>query len=223
MKQLLSEQTLTHENETPPEGLSVTQNIAVTSLEVRKVRKSLALTVENFGLLLGVSPSSIFRYENIGVNAFHQGPVARKLCLLSLWVGTDGQVAALRRLLVAPRGLAILAGLLEIGNVLTTNLSFDAYAGSLNDPNQKESKFPSVESLTNSILEAFRYPDTPMAQAKLEGPTNPNETASRVDDLASRVEAEARLMEAEARKLEAQARKLEAMARIKSVEGLATA
>ncbi|MDR2301716.1 MAG: hypothetical protein LBF38_06725 [Deltaproteobacteria bacterium] len=212
MKQL-SEANIDHQSEVLSGGVPATQNIAITSLEVRKVRKSLALTVDNFSLLLGVSPSSIFRYENIGVNAFHQGPVARKLCLLSLWVAEEGKIAALRNLLRAPRGLAILAGLLETGSVLTSNLPFEAYAGELNDSGAKESKFPSVESLTQSILEAFHHPDTPMAQAQAQRPTNP-------DDMASHIEAEARIMEAEARKLEAQARKLEAMARIKSVEGL---
>ncbi|MDR2386849.1 MAG: hypothetical protein LBE80_04590 [Deltaproteobacteria bacterium] len=212
MKQL-SEANIDHQSEVLSGGVPATQNIAVTSLEVRKVRKSLALTVENFGLLLGVSPSSIFRYENIGVNAFHQGPVARKLCLLSLWVAAEGKIAALRNLLNAPRGLAILAGLLETGSVLTSNLPFEAYAGELKNSDNKESKFPSVESLTQSILEAFHHPDTPIAQPKID--------RSSPEEMASHIEAEARIMEAEARKLEAQARKLEAMARIKSVEDLA--
>ncbi|MDR2366866.1 MAG: hypothetical protein LBF58_01950 [Deltaproteobacteria bacterium] len=181
-----------------------TQAISIPSLEVRKARKGLALTVEHFGLLLGVSPSSIFRYENIGVSAFHQGPVARKLCLLASWLSGEGNVVALRAILAGQGGLAILAGLLETGSVMTSNLPFEAYSGGKG--------LPSAESLAESILMAFRKADALPGQAG--PPASPEDTASRM-------EAEARIAEAEARMLEAQARKLEAQARIKSAEGSA--
>jgi transcriptional regulator with XRE-family HTH domain len=208
----------------PTDGLlgngSGTPTITITSLEVRKVRKSLALTVDHFALLLGVSPSTIFRYENTGVNAFHQGPVARKLCLLATWIEEEGKVATLKSLLVSPGGLAILAGLLETGSVLTSNFPIENYligSKSPDSPNldsdDKNYKLPSVESLAESILRAFHQTDSVMTEVKKEPDTYS-------DELASRFEAEARVMEAEARKLEAQARKLEALARIKSAENI---
>jgi hypothetical protein len=109
--------------------------------------------------------------------------------------------------------LAILAGILETGSVLTSNLPFEAYsvgdktAGSAdNDLN-----WPTVESLTEMILRAFHQTDSLMTVARKE----PEEKS---EDLASQIESEARVMEAEARKLEAQARKLEALARIRTAE-----
>ncbi|MDR3135433.1 MAG: hypothetical protein LBU69_04980 [Deltaproteobacteria bacterium] len=215
MKQI-TDPNLDSQNEALVRDIPGTQTISVTSLEVRKVRKSLALTVENFGLLLGVSPSSIFRYENIGVNAFHQGPVARKLCLLACWVDGEGKIATLRGLLGAKGGLAILAGLLETGSVLTSNLPFEAYAVGRDGLGPDASRLPSVDSLAESILKAFHNADSPLTEAKREPSLN-------ADDMASQIEAEARVMEAEARKLEAQARKLEALARIKSAESVSGA
>ena len=225
-RQNLEPQIIDHQNGAPieptlGERLSDQHSMAVTSLDVRRVRKNLGLTVDHFALLVGVSPSSVFRYENIGVSAFHHGPVARKLCLLTGWTKTEGQVTALRTMLTADSGLAILAGLLEAGNVLTIGLSFDDFValGQMGQEGQEGQidrpavGLPTVESLADSFLRAFRHPSAPIVEESPEPPIYQ-------EDFADRMEAEARVMEAEARKLEAQARKLEAMARIKSAEGI---
>jgi transcriptional regulator with XRE-family HTH domain len=214
MKQL-SDHNLDHQGEPMAGNESGSHTISITSMEVRKVRKGLSLTVEHFALLLGVSPSTIFRYENIGVNAFHQGPVARKLCLLHSWIGEEGRSDKLRTLLAGQGGLAILAGLLETGSVLIGNLPFESYAVTPGGGDASGVALPTAESLAESINRAFHQTDSRMNQAKAA----PVEDG---DDMASRIETEARIMEAEARKLEAQARKLEAMVRIRQAEGSVT-
>jgi transcriptional regulator with XRE-family HTH domain len=198
------------------------QTISVTSLEVRKIRKSLGLTVDHFGLLLGVSPSSIFRYENIGVNAFHQGPVARKLALLIRWIDQNGRAQALRSILTGPSGLAVLAGLLETGSVMSGGLPFEAFAGDAKAENRGQA-LPSVESLADAIVRALKQTAglTEGAAATPQGGQDAGRAAVAAasvvpEDQAGRMEAEARIMEAEARKLEAQARKLEALVRIRA-------
>ncbi|MDR1110306.1 MAG: hypothetical protein LBP92_06355 [Deltaproteobacteria bacterium] len=214
MKQLLVTGAVGPGNGETPRDQPAAQAISVTSLEVRRVRKSLSLTVEHFALLIGVSPSSIFRYENVGVNAFHQGPVSRKLCLLSSWIEAEGKVAQLRGLLAGKGGLAILAGLLEAGSVKTCHLPFEAYAAG---PDAGEgSGLPSLESLAEGMARAFGQTVVPAATPAPGG----QGAAMGPEDMAGQIEAEARVMEAEARKLEAQARKLEAEARIRSAQAL---
>jgi transcriptional regulator with XRE-family HTH domain len=195
--------------------------------EVKRIRKTLALTVDLFAHLLGVSPSSIFRYENVGPHAYHQGPVSKKLCLLSFWLKADESLPAMRSILSGKDGLAILAGLLETASALNLAPAPDGRAllageeaaqaaGGLDGgaadgaaepcPNIK---LPTLKSVAELILRAF-YQDEPLILTQ--------HTAAPVTDIAAEIENEARIMEAEARKLEAQARKLEAQARLNSAQ-----
>ncbi|MDR1051941.1 MAG: hypothetical protein LBP95_12920 [Deltaproteobacteria bacterium] len=189
---------------------------SVTAEEVKKIRKTLALTVDYFALLLGVSPSSVFRYENVGSHVYHQGPVARKLCLLSFWLRDDKSVAAIKNILAGGGGLAILAGLLETGNVLSHRVLMEtrtAGAGAGEDPEAAaELVLPAVDDLAELILKAF-YQDEPLILSQ-PAPPAPADQEGR----AAEVELEARIMEAEARKLEAQVRKLEAQARLNQAQ-----
>ncbi|MDR0354489.1 MAG: hypothetical protein LBJ64_01955 [Deltaproteobacteria bacterium] len=187
----------------------ITPNVELTvsAEEVKKIHKTLALTVDSFALLLGVSPSSIFRYENVGSKTYQQGPVARKLCLLSFWLKKDSSLFTMKTILAGEGGLAILAGLLEAGNVLTHN-SFGESTGA--DGQTVPAARPSIESLAERILRAF-YQDEPLILTPDQSEVDPNDRATQIEN-------EARIMEAEARKLEAQARKLEAQTRLKSAQ-----
>ncbi|MDR1296357.1 MAG: hypothetical protein LBO05_03085 [Deltaproteobacteria bacterium] len=193
---------------------------SVTAEEVRKIRKTLALTVDYFALLLGVSPSSVFRYENVGSHVYHQGPVARKLCLLSFWLREDGFVAAVKNILAGGGGLAVLAGLLETGNVLSHRVLMEtrtAGAGAGEDPEAAaELVLPAVDDLAGLILKAFCQDEPPILSQPAAEPAPPA-PADR-EGRAAEVEFEARIMEAEARKLEAQVRKLEAQARLNQAQ-----
>jgi hypothetical protein len=170
--------------------------------------------VEQFALLLGVSPSSVFRYENAGPRLSHQGPASGKLALLAAWLGDARSAEALGTLLddrARPKtdGLAVLAGLLEAGNVLRQKSARD---GAPPGPP------PEAEELARLALGALGPLGRPAPPAPPGRPGPADATASdRAPGNPARLEFEARIMEAEARMLEARARKLEARARLDSV------
>jgi transcriptional regulator with XRE-family HTH domain len=153
----------------------------VTSAEVRTIRKTLGLTVDNFALLLGVSSSSVFRYESAGLQ--NQGPVARKLSLLSFWLGVNQSLLAIKKILVGDNGLpqnglAILAGLLETGHVLSclTRLKQAQIPASLGldagskPPETTQDLLPALSYLAELMLQSF-YQAEPWSR---EISTNPN-------------------------------------------------
>jgi hypothetical protein len=163
-----------------------------------------------------VSPSSVFRYENAGPRLSHQGPASGKLALLAAWLGDARSAEALGTLLddrARPKtdGLAVLAGLLEAGNVLRQKPARD---GAPPGPP------PAAEELARLALGALGPLGRPAPPAP-HGPPTPPGRPGPADATASgnpaRLEFEARIMEAEARMLEARARKLEARARLDSV------
>ena len=85
---------------------------------IKRTRKALGLTVDHFAWLFGVSPSSIFRYENTGVPTVHHGTLTRKLHLLNFWLNEPKSAEIMRQLLMIKDGLPTLSGLLEMGGVL---------------------------------------------------------------------------------------------------------
>ena len=85
---------------------------------IKMTRKALGLTVEHFAWLIGVSPSSIFRYESTGVPTIHHGALTRKLHLLNFWLNHPESAEIMAHLLMVKDGLPAMSGLLEMGGVL---------------------------------------------------------------------------------------------------------
>jgi transcriptional regulator with XRE-family HTH domain len=206
---------------------------------IKKTRKALGLTVDHFAWLFGVSPSSIFRYENSGVPTVHHGTITRKLHLLDVWLKDPDSLAVMTQLLMIKDGLPTLSGLLEMGGVLLVQDPAEARAANAkaNQARNHAADSPdaakaapaetgkakarlSLPLLTELAKRGFRSFNMAVGVLNADGLGIPQliQTGAprplEMENESRQLEAEAQLIEAQARKLEAEARKAEAEARI---------
>jgi transcriptional regulator with XRE-family HTH domain len=204
----------------PPMGV----NIEIYPESIRKARKKLNLSADKFALLLGVSSSSIFRYENAGVHTFYQGPLSRKLYILNAWLAQKESYKEMIRLLIYKDGFFALSAVLEAGSallfedvpenlnsVLLQNNGIIAEVGGAN--NYGATFVPKLFTLKElgKIITRALNPDDPIYSEKVD-----DDDVETLEQRASIAENMAQLAEAEARALEAQARRIEAESRIKA-------
>jgi hypothetical protein len=204
---------------------------------IKITRKTLGLTVDHFAWLFGVSPSSIFRYENTGVPTVHHGTLTRKLHLLNFWLSDPESADIMAQLLMVKDGLPSLAGLLEVGGVLIVQDPAEARSGGNHknhggkgggkggpkgkgepaegDPAEAEPAdgngnglmLPGLADLAKRCFKAFNMAVGALGQTE-------NLLAFASEGAGSgQFESEAKRLEAEATLIEAQARKLEAETR----------
>ena len=107
---------------------SLAPDIEIGPEFIKTTRKALGLTVEHFAWLLGVSPSSVFRYESTGVPTIHHGSLTRKLHLLGFWLKEPESSEIMAQLLMVKDGLPALSGLLEMGGALIAQESAEIKA-----------------------------------------------------------------------------------------------
>jgi hypothetical protein len=119
-------------------------DIEINPDSVKWTRKTLGLTVDSFAWLLGVSPSSIFRYESTGVPTVHHGTLTRKINLLNHWLGRADSAETTARLLMVKDGAATLAGLLEMGGALMIQDQAETRIGGARGPQSKAAKADSA-------------------------------------------------------------------------------
>jgi transcriptional regulator with XRE-family HTH domain len=145
-------------------------DIEICPDSIKKTRKALGLTVDHFAWLLGVSPSSIFRYENTGVPTVHHGTLTRKLHLLNFWLNQPESADIMTHLLMVKDGLPSLAGLLEVGGVLIVQDPAETRGGG-NHKGQSGKSPPAkagakAESKKAEITEAPASPEAEAAPPK---------------------------------------------------------
>jgi DNA-binding transcriptional regulator YiaG len=202
---------------------------------VKKIKKTLGLTVEQFAELLGVSPSSIFRYESLGSQGLPQGALSKKLFLLNAWLEQSQAHDSIKKLILVKDGLAAMAGLLAAAGVMFSQKNGEcANLGPRDEPEpnaedksgSKEEDLtdgygdracPQLYLLTEKLFQAFDLAQWPMIKTNdRENRPGTALTAKQLEEEAQKTEAEARIAEAEARKLEARAKILEAQAKIEA-------
>ncbi|MDR1546250.1 MAG: hypothetical protein LBU12_05980 [Deltaproteobacteria bacterium] len=208
---------------------------------VKRGRKNLGLTVEQFSLALGVSSSSIFRYESVGFPVSHPGSAPRKLTLLLRWLEDEGAAGKLRLLTGVEGGLAVLAGLLEAGAVagalaycLESGLKLAPLSGPWPDTVPPPSLTDLLQGLsaslrrlltadqTDLLVSAFQerpappappvLQEAPAAQTAPPAPLAPPPTDRRAASRDTIFDAKAEKLEAETRYLTAEAKRMEAEA-----------
>jgi hypothetical protein len=217
---------------------NISAEIEILPESIKRIRKTMGLTVENFAWLFGVSPSSIFRYENTGVPTVHHGPLTRKVHLLNFWLGDQEAAAILGELLHIRDGLPTLAAFLEFGSVIMAQSPSESRSGEKLSPEKSGSKAdsslkngrkaandgpkvtynpPTISGLASRWNRAFNLAagvNAPFEQPNIKPQEERVKHYAIGENEARKLEIEAELMEAEARKLEAFARKCEAEARI---------
>jgi DNA-binding transcriptional regulator YiaG len=93
------------------------QEYDIPTETVKMVRESLELSTELFAQLLGISVSTVFRYENVSLPPFPQGHIARKIGILVGWLNDPKSATDIRKMLSKQDGLSVLAGLLQSESV----------------------------------------------------------------------------------------------------------
>ncbi|MDR1487737.1 MAG: helix-turn-helix domain-containing protein [Deltaproteobacteria bacterium] len=203
-------------------------NVEIYPESIRKARKQLNLSAEKFALLLGVSSSSIFRYENAGIHTFHQGPLSRKLYILNSWLAQEESYKEMIRLLLLQDGFSSLAAVLEAGNALLYEDVPDTL-DSVQLQNKRRTAQAGEENyyVGTIVPKLFTFKELAKKITQALNPDDPiysdNVTGANVENLqqqADNAENMAQLAEAEARVLEAQARRIEAESRIKAAKAI---
>lgn len=88
----------------------------MTPESIKNLRKTLNLPQEDFGTILGVTQTTVARYENGRIKP--TGDAERKLAQLESVLSDKSQTGTLKDMLTSPDGLAGLAGILALGSAL---------------------------------------------------------------------------------------------------------
>ncbi|MDR3203948.1 MAG: helix-turn-helix domain-containing protein [Deltaproteobacteria bacterium] len=188
---------------------------------VKQIKKALGLTVDQLAELLGVSTSSVFRYESTGSQALPQGALSKKIILLHCWLAQSQAHESIKKLILVKDGLAAMAGLLAAASVIVSSkngdgaLSLQSAQGAGEPPNNVNG-CPPLELLVEKLSMAFGQTFWPLIKKGQPIEEPGGITAEGLEEEAKKIDAEAKVCEAEVRKLEAKAKLIEAQAKVKS-------
>lgn len=93
---------------------------------IKRIREMMAgLTQEQMAKILGVSQSTIARYEAAPEKISED--VENKLAQLRTMLGDSEQLSIIKKILQTPAGLAVIAGILTLGSVLFSKKIIEMY------------------------------------------------------------------------------------------------